>query len=223
MRLRGLSVKAQTEQDQTITPLPSGARKMFKGDPLLLLIDLCEALPKTTKHGGDLYTRHHRGLRDLVLDRAGIEWDPGQLSRAKKELIKSGVLRASADGDLEIVYDAFVKPGLYSERKERERLPKDVERPATERVTSAPRGSAAKALGESTATVIEVKKEDVAPGREKVLADHAMRTAKRRKAKRYGLKRLQDEIQDEHRGGDRSYAAGRTPAGGNGNSAAFRN
>ena len=64
-------------------------------------------------------------------------------------------------------------------------------------------------MGESTETVIEVKKEDVAPKREKVLADyaHANSEAKLR-AKRYGQKRLQDEIRrDEHRGGDRSYAA----------------
>lgn len=209
MRLRGLSVKAQTEQDHTITPLPSGARRMFKGASLLLLIDLCEALPKTTKQGGELYTRHHTGLHDLILDRTGINWDPGQLSRAKKELIKSGVLRASVDGDLEIVYDAFVQPGLYSERKERERLPKEVKASPAEAVTPVPRGSAAKALGESTATVIEVKKEDIAPKSEKVIADlaHANSEAKRR-ARRYGQKRLQDEIRrDEHRGGDRSYAA----------------
>ena len=78
-----------------------------------------------------------------------------------------------------------------------------------EAVTPVPRGSAAKALGESTATVIEVKKEDIAPKREKVIADlaHANSEAKRR-ARRYGQKRLQDEIRrDEHRGGERSYAA----------------
>ena len=209
MRLRGLSVKAQTEQDHTITPLPSGARRMFKGVTLLLLIDLCEALPKTTKQGGQLYTRPHTGLHDLILDRTGIYWDPGQLSRTKKELIKSGVLRASADGDLEIVYDAFVKPGLYSERKERERLPKEVKASPAEAVTPVARGSAAKALGESTVTVIEVKKEDLAPTREKALADHAHANSEaKRRAKRYGQKRLQEEIRrDEHRGGDRSYAA----------------
>tara|TARA_B100001939_G_scaffold347308_1_gene368515 strand:- start:2415 stop:3326 length:912 start_codon:yes stop_codon:yes gene_type:complete len=182
---------------------------MFKGVTLLLLIDLCEALPKTTKQGGELYTRHHTGLHDLILDRTGIYWDPGQLSRTKKELIKSGVLRASADGDLEIIYDAFVKPGLYSERKERERLAKEVKASPAEAVTPVPRRSEAKALGESTETVIAVKKEDVAPKREKLLADHAHANSEaKRRAKRYGQKRLQDEIRrDEHRGGDRSYAA----------------
>jgi len=73
MKLRGISVKAQTEQGNTITPLPSGARRMLKGNALLLLIDLCESLPKSNKHGEQLHTKSYPGLRALILDRTGIE------------------------------------------------------------------------------------------------------------------------------------------------------
>ena len=118
MKLRGLSVKAQTEQGHTITPLPSGARRRFKGKPLELLIDLCESLPKRNKNGEQqLHTKSYPGLRALILDRTGIDWHKGQLSSALKTLTNAGVVRKTAEGDLEIVYEAFDQPGLYSQRR----------------------------------------------------------------------------------------------------------
>ena len=159
MRLRGLSVKAQTDQEHTITPLPSGARRLVKKKKQLeLLIDLCESLPKTAKQGDGLHTRHYTGLHALILDRTGIDWDPGALSTAKKGLIQLNVLIIREDGDLEINYEAFEQIGLYSQRKEREKLPKAADAPA-------PKKAAPKALAESTAPVVAVTHEVVQPAK----------------------------------------------------------
>lgn len=120
MRLHGLSVKAQTDRGHVITPLPAGAPLLVKGKALELLAALCESIPKTNKHGDELRTRHYNGLHELILDRTGVRWHPSQLSANKKKLINLGVLHVTEEGDLEIVYDAFIHRGTYTARKEAE-------------------------------------------------------------------------------------------------------
>ena len=157
MRLRGLSVSAQTSMEHTFTPLPSGARDMLKGNALELLIDLCESLPKSDSHGRKLHTKYYRTLKALILDRTGRIWDPSNLHTTLKKLINIGVVRKTAEGDLEIVYEAFIQRGLYTDRKKSEQASKAKQGPNNKE----PQSAKPLELPESDLTVIDVKPQKV--------------------------------------------------------------
>ena len=92
------------------------------GVELLLLGALCESLPKSTQHGEELRTSNYKGLADLIWERARVKIPEASLKRAKKGLISKGLIRF--DGEiLEIVYEAFNKIGLYSQRQGRTQQP----------------------------------------------------------------------------------------------------
>lgn len=160
MKLRGKSVKALVGMGHVTTPVLYAARKILagKGKALELMLDLFEALPKSTKQGDETYTKDYRGLRALILDRTGIDWHKGQLSAALKILTKFGLVRRTADGDLVIVYEAFEKQGLYTDRKDREQAAKKTMPPKQD---AAPKEAASKALAKSTAPVVNINPQEV--------------------------------------------------------------
>lgn len=130
---------------------------MLKGNALELLIDLCESLPKSDSHGRNLHTKEYSTLKALILDRTGRVWDPSNLHSTLKRLINVGVVRKTAEGDLEIVYEAFIQRGLYTDRKKSEQASKAKE----EANNKDPQAAKPLELPESDLTVINVTPQEV--------------------------------------------------------------
>lgn len=208
MRLSGLSVSAQLDQRHALAPMQSAARDFWmvnslRAESFFLFFDLCDSLPKGQKQGKKSFTRDYRGLRALILDRTGREWHPGNLNRAKTQLVEYGVIKVSPEGDVEINYGIFDQKGTYTDRKNADRLRRSAEE------AQAAESAKHLELPESDLTVIDMKPQE-APAAEPVMDEATNRAqtfnqrqvakqtyAEEKQLREYNERKRQEDCEEE--------------------------